>query len=123
MTLLIFDGDCAFCTSSVNWTVKHSRAKFETIPFQWAKLEDYGLTREQTEKRVYLIADGKMFAGSKAVAKMLRLEPNWILKAIGGIALVPPFSWIAALLYNAVAANRHRLPGGTPACKLPPTKS
>ena len=116
---LIFDGDCAFCTSSVNFIVKHAKTKFEAIPFQWANLSEFGLTLEQTTKRVYLIVDGKKFAGAQAVAKLMRLEPNWIYKILGGIAVVPPFRWVAALLYALVAANRHRLPGGTPACKLP----
>jgi predicted DCC family thiol-disulfide oxidoreductase YuxK len=119
MITLIFDGDCAFCTSSVNFTVKHSNVKFETIPYQWAKLEKFNLTAEQTQKKVYLNVDGKNFAGAKAVSKLMRLDSNWILKIIGAIAAVPPFSWVADLLYWLVATNRHRLPGGTPACKMP----
>jgi len=36
------------------------------------------------------------------------------------LARTPPFSWIASLAYRWIARNRHRLPGGTPACSMPP---
>jgi predicted DCC family thiol-disulfide oxidoreductase YuxK len=42
-----------------------------------------------------------------------------VWKAVGVVLQVPPISWLAALVYVVVAKNRHRLPGGTPACKLP----
>ncbi|PXX54790.1 hypothetical protein DFR70_12384 [Nocardia tenerifensis] len=36
--------------------------------------------------------------------------------------LIPPINWLTAALYHLVAVNRHRLPGGTPACTLPAPK-
>ncbi len=36
----------------------------------------------------------------------------------GRILLAPPVSWVAPLGYRLVARYRHRLPGGTPACKV-----
>ncbi|MGH9170291.1 MAG: hypothetical protein ACRD0Z_05400, partial [Acidimicrobiales bacterium] len=32
---------------------------------------------------------------------------------------VPPLRWLAAAVYPVVARVRHRLPGGTPACRVP----
>ena len=31
----------------------------------------------------------------------------------------PPFAWVASAAYKWIAKNRHRLPGGTPACSMP----
>ena len=118
MITLIFDGDCGFCTTSANFIVKASKVEVAAIPYQWAELQKFSLSSEQTEKKVYLNVDGSNFGGHKAVAKLLRLQPNFFLKAIGVVALIPPFSWIAAMLYWLTAKNRHKLPGGTPACKL-----
>jgi predicted DCC family thiol-disulfide oxidoreductase YuxK len=115
---LIFDGDCGFCTTSANFIVKESKPTVTAIPYQWADLEEFGLTETQTEKKVYLNIEGNNYAGHKAVAKLLRLQSNWALKALGVIALIPPFSWSAAVLYWLTAKYRHKLPGGTPACKL-----
>jgi predicted DCC family thiol-disulfide oxidoreductase YuxK len=36
----------------------------------------------------------------------------------GRVLLLPGVSWIAARAYRSIARNRHRLPGGTPACQL-----
>ena len=118
MITLIFDGDCGFCTTSANFIVKASKPKVTTIPYQWADLENFGLTTMQTEKRVYLNVAGENFGGHKAVAKLLRLQPNIVLRALGAISLIPPFSWFAAMLYWLTAKYRHKLPGGTPACAL-----
>ena len=32
----------------------------------------------------------------------------------------PPLRWLAPYLYRLIARNRHRLPGGTPACAIRP---
>jgi predicted DCC family thiol-disulfide oxidoreductase YuxK len=47
------------------------------------------------------------------------LQRNWLLSAVAAVMVVPPFSWLSALSYRLVAKYRHKLPGGTPACKLP----
>jgi hypothetical protein len=47
------------------------------------------------------------------------LRSRWPWRPFGALLLVPPFSWIGAGLYRLIAANRHRLPGGTPACAVP----
>ena len=117
MITLIFDGDCGFCTTSANFIVKESKPIVTAIPFQWAELQKFGLTAEQTVKKVYLHVEGTNFAGHKAVAKLLRLQPNPALKLLGLISLLPPFNWSAAFLYWLTAKYRHKLPGGTPACK------
>lgn len=118
MITLIFDGDCGFCTTSANFIVKESKPKVTAIPYQWADLEKFGLSPEQTAKKVYLHLEGANFAGHRAVAKLLRLQPNPALKVLGSISLVPPFSWGAAIVYWLTARYRHKLPGGTPACAL-----
>ncbi len=92
MITLIFDGDCGFCTTSANFIVKESKPKVTAIPYQWADLENFGLTTLQTEKRVYLNVAGENFGGHKAVAKLLRLQPNIVLRAIGAVSLIPPLA-------------------------------
>jgi predicted DCC family thiol-disulfide oxidoreductase YuxK len=39
-------------------------------------------------------------------------------RMVAALTVVPPFSWLAEGVYRVVAANRQRLPGGTPACRL-----
>ena len=118
LTTLIFDGDCGFCTTTANFIKKHSTAPIQIHPWQFIDVSAYGLTQDQTAARVYLARDGKTFGGHAALAHILLLQRSWLFKAIGGIMLTPPFSLLAHLGYVLVAKYRHKLPGGTPACKL-----
>ena len=43
---------------------------------------------------------------------------RWWVRPVGVVLLVPGISAVAARVYSWVSANRHRLPGGTPACSL-----
>jgi predicted DCC family thiol-disulfide oxidoreductase YuxK len=70
--LLIFDGDCAFCSSCVRAAGRVLPGELRAIP--WQRVPDL---------------------------------------AVSGVNAV------AAFVYDMIARNRDRLPGGTPACTLP----
>lgn len=116
---LIFDGDCGFCTSTAKYVVRRSRVPVEAHPWQLIDVTRFGLTEAQTAARVYLILGDERFGGHLAFAFLLFIQPNWLVKAAGWVMTVPPACWLASLGYALVARFRHRLPGGTPACKLP----
>jgi predicted DCC family thiol-disulfide oxidoreductase YuxK len=120
---LVFDGDCAFCTSSVHWAQRWCRPAVRFVPWQEIDLEANGLTYDQVTSAVRWLApraprSGAAPHGAAAVGRLL-LRSRWPWRPIGALLLVPPFSWIAAGIYRLIAANRHRLPGGTPACAVP----
>jgi predicted DCC family thiol-disulfide oxidoreductase YuxK len=117
--ILIFDGDCGFCTTTANWIEGRSLTPIEIQPYQWVKLADFGLTEKEAADKVQLIADGKIFAGHHCMAKLLLIQPNALLKFLGAVMVMPGVDPISEKVYEWVAANRHKLPGGTPACKLP----
>jgi predicted DCC family thiol-disulfide oxidoreductase YuxK len=117
--VLIFDGDCGFCTTTANWIEKNSLIPIESQPYQWAKLADFGLTEEEAAAKVQLVVGGKVFAGHHCMAKLLLIQPNVLLKLLGALMVMPGVDPISAKVYDSVAANRHKLPGGTPACKMP----
>ena len=117
--VLIFDGDCGFCTTTANWIEKRSLTPVEIQPYQWAKLADFGLTEKEAADKVQLIFEGKIFAGHHCMAKLLLIQPNILLKFVGAVMVMPGLDPISAKVYEWVAANRHKLPGGTPACKMP----
>jgi predicted DCC family thiol-disulfide oxidoreductase YuxK len=118
-SILFFDGDCGFCTSTANFIEKNSTAKIEAKPYQWAKLADFGLTEKEAAAKVQLVSGGKIYAGHHCMAKLLLLQPNPILKFVGAVMVMPNIDPISAKVYDWVAANRQKLPGGTPACKMP----
>lgn len=118
---LIFDGDCGFCTSAASFVVKHSTYPIVAHAWQLTDVSRFGLIEQQVAERVYFSTSGQNYGGHLAFAYILFVQENWFLKAAGWIMTVPPVCWLASLGYRLVARFRHRLPGGTPACKLPPS--
>jgi predicted DCC family thiol-disulfide oxidoreductase YuxK len=117
--ILVFDGDCGFCTTTANWIKKNSKVALEIAPYQWTDLGQYGLTAEEAAAKVQLVVGDKVFAGHNCMAKLLLIQPNVFLKLVGAVMVMPVIEPISARLYTWIAANRQKLPGGTPACKLP----
>lgn len=113
--VLLFDGDCGFCTASVDWLTAHLPAPPTMLPLQHALLEGYGLTREEAERKVQLVVGGERFAGAGAVSAMFRHQPQFLWRFAGWLMRVPPLSWVADSGYAVVSHFRHLLPGVTPA--------
>ena len=117
---LVFDGDCAFCTSAVSVARRLLPAAVTVVAWQFADLAALGVTVERAQQEVLWVdPDGAVSGGAAAVARLLRAAgvPWSVLGALIGL---PPLRWVAPPVYRLVAANRHRLPGGTPACRMPP---
>ncbi|MEW1626874.1 DCC1-like thiol-disulfide oxidoreductase family protein [Streptomyces sp. NPDC089173] len=117
--VLVYDGDCAFCTSSVNVLTRRVRPRCTVTPWQFADLDALGITRQRAEREVLWVSlPGTVYGGAQAVAKLL-LSAGGGWAWLGGLLTLPPVRWIAHGVYRFVAANRTRLPGGSPACALP----
>jgi predicted DCC family thiol-disulfide oxidoreductase YuxK len=117
--LLVFDGDCAFCTTWVNRGKSILPAFPASEPWQWLDLDDVGLTRHDVTHYAWYLVGESRFRGHAAVAALLRSQRSIGWRFLGNLLVTPPFSWAAAIAYALVARFRHRLPGGTPACALP----
>lgn len=118
--LLLFDGDCAFCTASVNVLRRYVRPRAEVIAWQHADLAALGVTADQCQRSIQWIAHSGAPATTqgRAVAAALRVGVQpWRL--VGRAMGLPGIVQLADAAYRIVAANRYRLPGSTPACQLP----
>ncbi|WP_433239511.1 thiol-disulfide oxidoreductase DCC family protein [Streptosporangium sp. CA-135522] len=116
--VLIYDGDCGFCTTSVRFAERRIGLRARATPWQFADLAALGTTRERADREVLWVQDGQVYGGAQAVAKLLiAAGPPWSLPGL--LLRVPPVRWLAKALYLLISRNRHRLPGGTPACALP----
>jgi predicted DCC family thiol-disulfide oxidoreductase YuxK len=114
--ILLYDGDCAFCSSCAR-ALERIHANAEIVAWQLTDLAALGVTREQALDAVQWVAvDGAISSGHEAIAALLETAALPIWRAAGALILLPGVSSIAAAVYRLVAKNRHRLPGGTPAC-------
>ena len=116
--VLVFDGDCAFCTASVRWLERWVARRPVVVAWQQADLERLGVTQAQCSEALQWVgADGHHAEGAAAVAATLRYGGRgWAV--LGGVMTLPGVRTVAQWVYRWVARNRHRLPGGTAACSL-----
>ncbi len=113
--MLVYDGDCAFCTACAR-VLERIGPKTEIVAWQLTDLDELGITEPQAADAVQLVEiDGVVRSGHEAIAATLSTAgPIW--RIIGRTVLLPGISWMAARVYRLVADNRYRLPGSTPAC-------
>lgn len=113
--MLVFDGDCAFCTRCARF-LERIGPDAEIVAWQLTDLDELGITEQQaTEAVQWVEVDGRVRSGHEAIAATLSTAGG-IWRVVGRALLLPGVSWLAARVYRLVADNRHRLPGGTPAC-------
>lgn len=121
--LLVFDGDCGFCTFSAEWVARDWPPGPRAVAWQHLGadgLAAVGLSPGQAQQAAWWVDGmGHLSKGHRAVAKSLTAcrGPK---KYVGIMISSPPLSWVAAVVYSLIVRYRYRLPGGTPACRVTP---
>jgi predicted DCC family thiol-disulfide oxidoreductase YuxK len=106
--VLIYDGDCGFCTGAAAWCRKRFRRGVE--------LE----ARPGIDAAYWSDDAGRTHRGHEAIGRaLLAMGGGW--PAVGRLMLTPPISLLARGVYAVVSRYRYRLPGSTDACRLPTT--
>ena len=118
--ILLFDGDCAFCTASVHFLKRYIRPRAQITAWQRADLAELAVSEQECQKSIQWFAEpgSAPVTEGRAVAAALRTGATpWPL--VGRTMQLPGIVNLANVAYRLVAANRFRLPGSTPACRLP----
>ena len=108
--VVIYDGECAFCESSIQWI--EQRLDVDSKPFQKADLTKYGLTYQECSKSVQVITNSSVLAGAPAIAFLLKKRGNSLLSVI--ITASGPFGrfgykWVAAHRSSLVVSVLHQI--------------
>lgn len=107
--MLVYDGDCGFCTRCALWVEAHAD-HVEIRPWQSLDLAAVGLTEAQVRAAAYWVDDDGVEAAERAVARaLLRCGPGY--RILGRALLLPGVRRVAAVGYRFVARHRGRLPG------------
>jgi predicted DCC family thiol-disulfide oxidoreductase YuxK len=119
--ILIFDGDCGFCTTSARWVARHSPEGPRIVAWQALGdegLHNLGLTKEQATASAWWVdGRGQLFGADLAIVSALRAcRAPW--RWLGGLLVLPPGKWLGRVIYPVIARHRHQLPGGTAACRV-----
>lgn len=118
-SLLLLDGDCGFCQKAAEAARSTLfRSTLTAAPFQRVGLDEFGLTPQCCEETLHVIDPrGGVRTGSDAVAEVL-LASRFPWPLLGRALYLPGLRRLAQGIYARVARNRHRLPGGSAACRL-----
>lgn len=118
MTVL-FDGDCRFCTRSARALQRlfgRTRVAAENFQDPLTLARYPAVTREAAMTKMHVVlADGRVFAGAEAFARVVASVPfvGWL----AFLYYVPGSRQLAELAYRLVARNRYRLFGKAEACE------
>ncbi|SDG50532.1 thiol-disulfide oxidoreductase DCC family protein [Pseudonocardia oroxyli] len=116
--VLVFDGECGFCTRALGWLRLLDReARLVTLPLQGPGVPArVGATPAACKEALHFAADGRVRTGAAAVNGALavalqRRFPEWIYARTARTQ---------ERVYEWVARHRGLLPGMTPWCERYP---
>lgn len=114
---MLNDGDCGFCMRTAA-LVPRLGVDIDSATLQSVDLAALGVDEERALVEMpYVHPDGRVDYGHRAFAAILATGPApWRL--VGRLMTTRPVDPVAGRVYHWVAANRSRLPGGTPACSI-----
>lgn len=114
---MLNDADCGFCMRTAR-LVPRLGVDVDASTVQEADLGALGVDPDRAVVEMpYVHPDGRVDYGHAAFAAILRTGPL-PSRVVGRLIVAPGINQLAARTYAWVAANRHRLPGGTAACEL-----
>ncbi|MFH9084088.1 thiol-disulfide oxidoreductase DCC family protein [Streptomyces sp. NPDC017673] len=118
--VLVYDGDCGFCQTSVDRIRALAAPALEAVPWQSLPTESTAPYLERLDREVLLLHRGSVLAGgADALARYVGTSPSPAYRALAALVRLPGIRACARVTYRWVSRNRLRLPGGTPACAVP----
>ena len=116
--ILLFDGICNLCNTSVNFILKRDKKKrFQFIPLQSDKgleiMDKYKLPNEMNS--VILIKEDNVYSESDAIIEICRYLPipwKWV-----PVFRIVPLKW-RNILYKWIAKNRYQWFGKRESCRI-----
>ena len=116
--LLIFDGDCGFCTTTARWIERRLPDAIRVAPWQILDLAEFSLAEHDVTTAAYWVDEtGRAHRGHLGIGRAL-IAAGGAWRLIGALIVVPPISWIARPIYALIARYRHRMPGASDACRV-----
>ncbi|MGK0377703.1 thiol-disulfide oxidoreductase DCC family protein [Patiriisocius sp. Uisw_017] len=119
-SIILFDGVCNLCNSSINFVIKRDSANlYKFTALQEAPgirlLKQYGINTLDTDS-IILIENGKAYTKSSAALRVAKgLSGVW--PVLYGFIIIP--KWIRNAVYDYIAKNRYKWYGKKDSCMIP----
>jgi predicted DCC family thiol-disulfide oxidoreductase YuxK len=117
--IVVFDGECNLCDSSVTFIIKHDKNAYFKFTPQQSKIassvlkDKYG---NHIPDSVILITQDGIFCRSSAVLR-IATRLDWPWKVLAAFRILPPL--LMNPFYRIIAKFRKKLFGGKEVCLLP----
>ena len=114
---MLNDGDCGFCMRTAAW-VPRLGVDIDSTTLQAVDLAALGVDEDRALIEMpYVHPSGHVDYGHRAFAAILATGPlPW--RMVGRVMTTRLVDPVARGVYHWIAANRSRLPGGTPTCSI-----
>jgi predicted DCC family thiol-disulfide oxidoreductase YuxK len=119
--VVLFDGVCSFCNSSVMFLIKRDHSEFLSFSslqssYGQKLLEEFNLPKDDFDSFIY-ITNGKVYSKSTAALKIAH-KLSFPYNLLYGLMLIPiP---IRDKVYSIIARNRYRWFRKKTSCEIPP---
>lgn len=104
--IVLFDGECSFCNSSVNFIIRHDKKdqfRFATLQSEIGKSITKKFNINDTIDSIILIENEKIYLRSTAVLRISK-HLNGIYPLLYIFIAIPPF--VRDFIYDLIAKNR-----------------
>jgi predicted DCC family thiol-disulfide oxidoreductase YuxK len=116
LPLVLYDGDCAFCTAQARRVRRLAAGRLRVEPLQGALNDVPWIDPDDARRALHLVdRDGRGYAGAAAIVRLLRLTRP----LLGLLALpyhLPGVRWLSDRAYALVAARRYAIAGRAGGC-------
>jgi predicted DCC family thiol-disulfide oxidoreductase YuxK len=118
--IILFDGVCNFCNSSINFVIDHDPEKhFKFAPLQSDIGQDilrkFNKNTEDFDS-IILLKDNQLYQKSEAALEIAKhLSGFW--KYLSVFRILPTF--FLNFFYDIIAKNRYRIFGKADSCRMP----
>ena len=118
--IILFDGVCNFCDSTVNFVIKRDRKnllKFAVLQSSIAKELLKGQAMQANDLSSFIFIENKKVYSRSTAALRVCKYLNGIWPFMYGFIIIPKF--IRDAVYNLIARNRYKWFGKKDACMIP----
>jgi predicted DCC family thiol-disulfide oxidoreductase YuxK len=121
MHIILFDGVCNFCNSSINFVIDRDyKNTFKFAPLQSdvaSKLLTINNMKSMKMDSIILIEGNKIYTKSTAALRIAKnLSGAWFLLYY---IFIPFPSFIRDFFYDIIARNRYKIFGKSEGCRIP----
>jgi predicted DCC family thiol-disulfide oxidoreductase YuxK len=108
--VIVYDGDCVFCSRSMSWIARHDRARRIRFTACTSETGAALMRRHDVDpldpSTFLVLIDGRPYVRSEAMLRLASvLDPS--VRPLAALRLVPPF--IRNTIYDWTARNRRSL--------------